>query len=1291
MTIHQDSVDVADERGPRDVSLVGLFAGCVAEHGEAVAVVGVDGVGVSFAELDRRSSGLARRLVGMGVGVGDRVAVRMRRGVDAVVCLLAVLKAGAAYVPVDPRYPVDRQVFVLEHSRSAVVLTERALPGVGPVSAGVPVVVADEASAWGGFDQSAFAVPTGPDDAVYVIYTSGSTGRPKGVLGRQAGTVNRIAWGWRADPFGADEVVAQRTSLMFVDSVWEIFGPLLAGVPIAVIADEVVTDPRALVEVLAERRVTRIVLVPALVDAILDTGDDLALRLPSLRRWVSSGEALRLPTVRRFHRLLPEARLINLYGSSEVSADVTWYDTAELPDDAQAVPLGRPLAGVAITITGDDGEPVPQGVPGEIRVSGPAVALGYLDLPVETAERFSVDADGDPVFRTGDLGRWNEDGVLDYRGRRDDQVKIRGNRVELGEVESVLRQHRDISAAAVAVRERAGGPALVAYVVSSGPLDMRLMRTFVRKRLPEYMVPVGFVSLAQLPLTPNGKVDRNALPDTRETPLDDRDHVAPTDDLQRALTGIFEEILEHRPIGITDDFFDLGGHSLLAARGIARIEALTGTRLSVRDFFEHPTPEGLAARVRSVPEPAPGLAPGASDEAPVVAADALSLVQQRFWLFEQMRPDTALYNLPAVVRLRGSLSADALERALRDVIERHGSLRSTIRMGEQDPHVLVSPAPDRVLDVVDLRDVSAAAIPGLLVDEARRPFDLEHGPLIRATLYRTGEQDHLFAPVLHHVISDGASLGIFYRDLSIAYRARLAGAEPHLPPLAADYPAFATWQRRRLTPSAIERELEYWRAQLKTAPRLLDLPTDHPRRARQTFRGGHVPLQLDANLASSLRVLASDARASLFMVLLAAFQTLLGRMAGQDDVVIGAPTAGRIGARVRGRRRPLHQHARPARRPVGRPDVPRAARPHARHDARRVRAPGHPVRGAGRRDRHRPPRGRVLALLPEHARARARSGGRRRPSRSARDLGRRARRRIDVRHQPVPRREARRERQRVRRVQQRHLRTGDDRPRVRQPRRAARRCRRDARRAPRRPGSRDEDARTGAGGGGDPCRRRFPPRWPGCSRSAWRSSPGHRPSSGRRGDVVLSFGELDRRSNGLARHLQGLGVGVGDRVAVRMRRGADAVVCLLAVLKAGAAYVPVDPRYPAERQAFVLEHSQSAVVLTERALIADGPASLGVPVIAADEASAWEPFDTSELRVSTGPDDAIYVIYTSGSTGRPKGVLGRQAGTVNRIVWGSRAHPFDRGGGGRATHLPRIRRLGLGDLRPAARRASRSR
>ncbi|HEY1479227.1 MAG TPA: amino acid adenylation domain-containing protein, partial [Gaiellales bacterium] len=579
-----------------DGSLVRLWEARAAAAGASIAVIADDAT-VTFGELDTRANMLARHLQALGVEPGDRVAVRMTRGADAVLAILAVLKAGAAYVPIDPRYPSDRQAYVLEHSQSAALLTQHALVDEATAALGVPVVAVDIAASWERGDTSPLRIVRGPDDPVYVIYTSGSTGRPKGVLGRQGGTVNRIAWGWRAHPFGDREVVAQRTSLAFVDSVWEIFGPLLGGVPIAVIPDEVVSDPRELVSMLADRGVTRIVLVPTLLDAILESDDDLAARLPALRHWVSSGEALRVPTVRRFNAALPGARLINLYGSSEVSADVTWFDTAELAPDADAVPLGRPLDDVAVALVDEHGEIVPPGAVGEIRVSGAAVALGYHDLPEATAERFVSEPDGAPAFRTGDLARLSSRGLLEYRGRRDDQVKIRGNRVELGEVESVLREHPAVSSASVAVREVASSPALIAYIVSPAPLDMDVLRRFLRKRLPEYMVPVGVVPLATLPLTPSGKVDRDALPDLQAIPLDDQRYVAPIDDVQRELASLFEEILERRPIGVADDFFDLGGHSLLAARLFRRIEQRLEVSLPLSVLLEGASVEDIAKQV----------------------------------------------------------------------------------------------------------------------------------------------------------------------------------------------------------------------------------------------------------------------------------------------------------------------------------------------------------------------------------------------------------------------------------------------------------------------------------------------------------------------------------------------------------------------------------------------------------------------------------------------------------------------------------------------------------------------
>ena len=563
---------------------------------------------IRFGELNRRANRLAHFLRKRGVGPEVVVGVCIERSAHMLVSLLGVLKAGGAYVPLDPSYPEERVAFMLRDSGARVLLTEeRWAPGLSGHEAAVVCLDAIGADL-SAEPETSPASGAGPENLAYVIYTSGSTGRPKGVEALHRGCVNRFAWMWRTYPFAAGEVCCQKTALSFADSVWEIFGPLLQGVASVVLTEEEVRDPRALVESLATAGVTRIVLVPSLLRTLLDSGVDLAAKLPMLKWWVSSGEALSLGLYRRFQRALPDAVLINLYGSSEVSADVTCYDS-RWGEPRDSVPIGRPISNTQVYILDERRQPVPVDVPGELYIGGEGLARGYRNRPELTAERFLPDPfgkrSGARLFKTGDRARYLADGEIEFLGRLDHQVKIRGYRIELGEIESVLARHPAIrECVAIALPDGSGEKQLVAYMVARDKMPtVAELRAFVKGTLPDYMVPSAFVSLDSLPLTPSGKVDRRALPAPgTERPELEKPFVAPRDSWELRLARIWEQAFRLESVGVRDDFFELGGHSLLAGRLFAEIQKSFGKNLLPTALLRAPTIEQLAVLLRGEQE-----------------------------------------------------------------------------------------------------------------------------------------------------------------------------------------------------------------------------------------------------------------------------------------------------------------------------------------------------------------------------------------------------------------------------------------------------------------------------------------------------------------------------------------------------------------------------------------------------------------------------------------------------------------------------------------------------------------
>ncbi|MDP9128992.1 MAG: amino acid adenylation domain-containing protein, partial [Candidatus Binatota bacterium] len=570
---------------------------------------------LTFVELNRRANRVAHYLLGRGVGAEKPVGLLLARSLEMIVGLLGILKAGAAYVPLDPSYPAARLDFMVADADIELLLTQRKLAST-IFPANVTLVCLDDADLFAG---RSHANPTGLSSAAsaaYVIYTSGSTGLPKGVVGLHRGAVNRCAWMWRRYPFRPGEVCCSKTSLSFVDSVWEIFGPLLQGVPLAIADDDTAHDPHSLIEFLAHRRVSRVVLVPSLLKAFLDEGGDLAVRLPRLKLWTSSGEALTIELAERFRKNHPEAVLLNLYGSAEVAADASYYEY-DGGASGKTMAIGRPISNTSVYLLDAQRQPVPVGVIGELYVGGDGLARGYWRRPGLTAKKFVANpfsADpGSRLFRTGDLARYRADGNLEYLGRADNQIKIAGQRVELGEIEAALRSHPEIQECVVVARpddaseceipnskfqNPKSSSLLVGYFVSSEPPSDRELREYLREKLPAYMVPTGFVRLAKIPLLPNGKIDRGALPELTGAPARAASKlVSPRGETEEKVAAIWREGLSLDWIGVDDDFFELGGHSILAMQIVARLRAALGAEFSLREFFDAPTIAGVAARI----------------------------------------------------------------------------------------------------------------------------------------------------------------------------------------------------------------------------------------------------------------------------------------------------------------------------------------------------------------------------------------------------------------------------------------------------------------------------------------------------------------------------------------------------------------------------------------------------------------------------------------------------------------------------------------------------------------------
>ncbi|MEO8191049.1 MAG: amino acid adenylation domain-containing protein [Acidobacteriota bacterium] len=897
-----DSWNATSADFPADACLHELFELQAARSPESVALIDSSRE-VTYRQLNEQANRLARYLRRKGVEPGSIVGACLERSARTVAALLAVLKAGAAYVPLDPSYPPERISFMIRDSGACLLLVDEPPPAV-PGTQTIPLIdltrIDRELASEG---ERNFLSGATPLDLAYVIYTSGSTGAPKGVEAIHRASVNRFAWMWREYPFAEGEISCQKTTLSFVDSIWETFGPLLQGIPAVVLSSEAVRDPGALVDRLAEAGVSRIVLVPSLLKVLLESGLPLAERLSRLKWWVTSGETLPLDLFRRFRAAMPDAVLVNLYGSSEVSADVTFWDS-RMGEPRHSVPIGRPISNMQVHVLDPRRQRVPVGIPGEIYVGGVGLARGYRNREDLTAERFVRDPFGGVdarLFKTGDRARFRADGQLEYLGRNDDQVKVRGYRIELGEIESALREHPAVKVAVAAVRQDSTGePRLIAYVVpeenqSPGAL---VLRPFLESRLPAFMVPAAFVHLAALPLTPSGKVDRKALPDAESIrPELTRQFVPPATRTEEAFTKTWQDVLKLDRVGIDDDFFELGGHSLLLIQVSSRIRASLGVEVPLRSFFEMPTVRQLAGLID---ERETALQPSAPIPRSLAGSSLpLSFAQRRLWLIEQIDPGNTAYLIRRVYRLSGPLRPETLQRAIQAVVARHASLRTRfVGSGEEPRQEVVAEGDlDFALEFADLSALPPvereAEVTRRAEMEAYRPFDLSVAPLVRASLSRVGPEEHALVVTLHHLVGDGWSLGILFREVSAFYRAALEGRSATLPPLPIQYPDFAAWQRNWMSGEVLERQLGYWRSEIAGIPEVAELPADRPRPPRRSSAGERRPLRFSPAIADALKTLGRRHESTLFMTLLACYAALLAQSTAQEDLMIGSPIAGR--------------------------------------------------------------------------------------------------------------------------------------------------------------------------------------------------------------------------------------------------------------------------------------------------------------------------------------------------------------------------------------------------------------
>ena len=1264
---------------PVSGTLPGLLSSQALRHAELPAVVFGDGR-LSYGELEARSNRLARELSSRGAGPETVVAVGLGRSLEMVVAVLAVLKSGAAYLPLDVTHPPARLSYMLSDSGARLLVTTKALrerfaPEEAAAGSGPAVLLLDDEVLRSSIaSRSPAPVEDGerlglltPDSLAYVIYTSGSTGRPKGVSNTQRGALNLIASqrGANYDVAPGDRVL-QFATLGFDVSVFETFVTLAAGATLCVPAEAVRMDEDAVSEFVREQRITHAFFVPSVLSAWR------AESLAPVRNLKVGGEVCPRDVVSRF---AGGRRMLNAYGPAETAVWVSM--SAPLDPERDSVsdpPIGRPFRNTAVHVLDGRLRRVPVGVWGELYIAGANVSRGYHGRPGLTSERFVAcpfGAPGERMYRSGDLARWRSDGVLEFGGRVDGQVQLRGFRIEPGEVESALQSQPEVGEAAVVLQEAAGEPRLVGYVTPSGgevPVPAGVLAAASRQ-LPAHMVPSAVVVLERLPLTPNGKLDRRGLPAPEMA--GGSVHVAPSTAGEALVVRLFEELTGASRVSVLDSFFALGGHSLLAIRLVSRLREATGASLSVRSVFAAPTPRGLAAVLSAEVERDGRVEPGAG-----VGPDGsvcLSYGQERLWSLDQLEGGAgSQYNMPLALRLEGPVDASALSGALRDLALRHAALRTVIEAPEGIPRGRLLGAEELgpLVAVEDLRGATdpAGSARSRLESFARRPFRLEREPSVRGLLLRSGDSVWHLGLCVHHGAADGSSMAVLGRELSALYAARRTGSGSGLSALPTppwSYADYAAWQRGRMEEASQSSAVAWWRSHLSGAPAVLELPLDRRRRADRARTPGRLPVVLSPSLVSGLAALARREGLTLFGVVLAGFGRLLSGLSGQEEVVVGTPSAGRqaagseqvVGFFVNTLALRLRVSAGASvseyLSQVGR--VVRDGLEHEQAPFERVVEALDPVRSLA----HTPV---FQAMLAWHSQERGKLSL---PGVSAEELvlGT-GDAKFDVTLSLSPAAdggvsgvleydadliEAASASRWVRLLA--HVLSGMS--------------------------SADCGARVADLDLADAAELSALSGFNATAAAPVSGTlPGLLSSRALRhaelpavvfGNERLSYGDLEARSNRLARELLSRGAGPETVVAAGLERSLEMVVAVVAVVKAGAAYLPLDVTYPPARLSYMLSDSSAHLLVTTKALRerfvpeeadAAGSGPAGPAMLLLDDAAVRSsvasrspmPVGNAERPGPLTPDSLTYVIYTSGSTGRPKGAANTQRGALNMIA-----------------------------------------
>ena len=1250
---------------PHNKCLHQLFEIQAAKTPDNIAVVFEDRR-LTYKELNAVANKVSHYLQKIGVGPNVLVGVYMERSLALAVAIWGVLKAGGAYIPLDPSYPNDRLVYMLEDAAVKIVLTQENLKPLSGLHENHVISLDDEQLPFGCESIENPVVEATSDHLAYVIYTSGSTGRPKGVMISHKSVINLVRWNQDMGIFSEKDQMAFKTPFCFDASVWEFFTPLLLGATLVMARHDGHQNSEYLTEWLISQHITVLQTVPSQLQMLL--AEDRFGDCSSLKYVFCGGEVLPVDTMRQFFKTT-NARLVNVYGPTEACVDATYY-FCDAADDYGQVPIGRPIANTNAYILDSRLQPVPIGVVGELYIGGEGLAKGYFHQPELTESRFVRNPFSDQpdarLYRTGDLARYFPDGTIGYAGRDDHQVKIHGYRIELDEIGAVIKEYGVQNALVAAVKDQSGNHRLVAYVImdTRQMFDEEVLRDYLRKKLPSYMLPHSFVILDTFPLLPSGKVDRKALP----IPDFSRRHVnskfaAAQSPAEIQLVRIWSEVLNMKDIGIDDNFFELGGHSLLATRVMSRVRDVFKTELSLTDFFLASTIRNLATKIDQAKsrnaelQNVPTIRRAGEKEAP------LSFPQDQVAFLTHLAPENTAYTFQTTIHFSGTMDISALELALQEIVRRHEIFRTTFHIENGQPVQRVHPRWKVVLPVEDLHAIPAPEridrAEAIIAGELNIPFYIDQLPLIRWKLLRLEPGEHILIHIEHHLVHDGWSVAVFMKELKVLYSAFTNGRVSPLEEMPIQFSDYAIWQKNWFQGPVLESLSTYWKAKLHAPLPIMNLPTDYPRPGVPSFKGEEVDIDLPGDLSDKVREISRREGTTLFITMLTAFYALLYRYTNQQDLIVGTGVANR---QIKASEELIGMLVNTI---VLRADLsPEMTFRDLLAHVKRITYEAYAYQDmpfgklveviSPNRDLSRNPIFQVLfsfhdSQVPEMIFPEVTGEIRYRHNKSAKfDINivtiPWAEQRIGTTHQVQPRHITMKweyatdlfQRSTIERMTNHYKALLLDVVNSPEKRIAALSMLTETEQQQLLV---DWNATFADYPKNQSIHRLF------------EEQAAHAPdqTAVEWSENKLSYGELNAKANQVAHYLQRVGAGPEALIGLCMDRSLEMIIGTLAILKAGGAYVPLDPSYPAERLAFMIADTQISILLTQEHLLPNLPEYAGTVLCLDRDREMLAGESTKNPDRSVTGDNLAYVMYTSGSTGRPKGVSVTHRGVVRLV------------------------------------------